>query len=152
VWYPENIAYRNGNANRILAFKLGGGAVPVPEPLPPIAPITEPPAQTGTAADIKRGAQLFGANCGSCHGNAPRAPVPDLRRSSAATHTAFNDIVLRGALQVRGMPRWDDVLSQADVDAIHAYVISIARTAYDQQTNGAPATAPPTPGQIQGHP
>ncbi|MEP7314174.1 MAG: PQQ-binding-like beta-propeller repeat protein, partial [Pseudomonadota bacterium] len=152
VWTPENVSYRNGNANRILAFKLGGGAVPQPEPLPPIAPIPEPPAQTGTAADIQRGGQLFGANCSSCHGNAPRAPVPDLRRSTAATHTAFNDIVLRGALQVRGMPRWDDLLSQADVEAIHAYVISIARTAYELQAKGAPTEAPPAPLLREGHP
>jgi len=151
-WMPENIAYKNGNANRILAFKLGGGAVPQPEPLPPIAPIPEPPAQTATAADIKRGGQLFGANCGSCHGNAPRAPVPDLRRSSAATHAAFDEIVLRGALQPRGMPRWDDLLSQRDVDAIHAYVISIAHTAYEQQEAGAPATtAAPAPATREGH-
>ena len=114
-----------GNANRILAFRLDGGATPVPPDLPPPGPLPEPPAQTGTAADIAAGAQLFGANCASCHGNACRAPVPDLRRSTAATHAAFKDIVLRGALQPRGMPRWDDLLSEQQVDQIHAYVISV---------------------------
>jgi len=149
-WMPQNIAFTKGNANRILAFRLDGGATPVPPDLPPVGPIPEPPAQTGTPADIAAGARLFAANCASCHGNAPRAPVPDLRRSSAATHAAFKDIVLRGALQPRGMPRWDDLLSESDTDQIHAYVISQARQAYAQQ-QGAAAAAPAGAALQEGH-
>ena len=138
MWTPENAAFHKGNANRILAFKLDGGATPVPPDLPPPGPLPEPPAQIGTAADIAAGAQLFGANCGSCHSNAWPAPVPDLRRSTAATHAAFKDIVLRGALQPRGMPSWDDLLDEKQVDQIHAYIISVAREAYAGEQKAAP--------------
>lgn len=138
VWTPENAAFHKGNANRILAFRLDGGVTPVPPDLPPPGPLPEPPAQTGTAADIAAGAQLFRANCGSCHNNAWPAPISDLRRSTAATHAAFKDIVLRGALQPRGMPAWDDLLNDSQVDQIHAYIISVARDAYAGQQKAAP--------------
>jgi quinohemoprotein ethanol dehydrogenase len=141
-WLPQNIASTKGNANRILAFRLDGGTTPVPADLPPIGPLPEPPAQVGTAADVAAGAQLFASNCASCHGNSPRAPVPDLRRSSVATHAVFKEIVLRGALQPRGMPRWDDLLTEPQAEQIHAYIISVARQAYAVEQKAGPATAP----------
>jgi quinohemoprotein ethanol dehydrogenase len=148
MWFEGNAAARKGNANRILAFKLGGGATPVPPDVAPPGPLPEPPAQRGTAADIAAGAKLFAANCAMCHANFPQSPVPDLRRSTAATHAAFNEIVLRGALQARGMPRWDDLMSEREADQVHAYVISVARQAYaDQQRNAAPAATAPAQGQ-----
>jgi quinohemoprotein ethanol dehydrogenase len=143
TWSPQNIASRKGNANRILAFRLDGGATPVPPDLPPVGPLPDPPAQTGTAADIEAGGVIFRANCGTCHGNAPRSAVPDLRRSSAATHAAFQQIVRGGALQPRGMPRWDDLLSEAQVDQIHAYVISVARQAWADERKAAGTAAKP---------
>jgi len=42
-----------------------------------------------------------------------------------ATHEAFRQIVLEGALLGGGMPRWNDILSPADADAIHAYLIDL---------------------------
>jgi quinohemoprotein ethanol dehydrogenase len=137
MWFPENVAFRKGNANRILAFRLDGGAAPVPPDLPPVQPLPEPPAQVGTEADIAAGEQLFGANCASCHANWPRSPVADLRRSSAATHAAFKDIVLRGALQPRGMPSWGDLLSEKDADQIQAFVLSVAHQAYAAEQKAA---------------
>ena len=143
TWFPGNAAAVKGNANRILAFKLDGGATPVPPDLPPLAPLPEPPAQIGTTADIAAGAKLFGSNCAMCHANFPRSPVPDLRRLTAEKHAAFKDIVLHGALQPRGMPRWDDLLSEKDADEIHAYLISVQRQAYADQQKSAPAAAAP---------
>ena len=139
VWTPENAAFHKGNANRILAFKLDGAATPVPPDLPTPGPLPEPPAQIGTPADIAAGAKLFGANCASCHSNAWPAPIPDLRRSVAATHAAFHQIVLQGALQPRGMPSWEGVLSEQQVDQIHSYVISVARAAYAGEQKAAPS-------------
>jgi quinohemoprotein ethanol dehydrogenase len=49
------------------------------------------------------------------------------------THAAFNQIVLGGILKQAGMPGWEGVLAQADVDAIHAYLISISWDAYNKQ-------------------
>jgi quinohemoprotein ethanol dehydrogenase len=139
VWTPENAAFHKGNGNRILAFKLDGAVTPVPPDLPTPGPLPEPPAQIGTAADIAAGAKLFGANCASCHSNAWPAPIPDLKRSVAATHAAFREIVLHGALQPMGMPRWDDALDEKQVDQIHAYIISVARAAFAGEQKAAPS-------------
>jgi quinohemoprotein ethanol dehydrogenase len=49
---------------------------------------------------------------------------------TAATHAEFNDIILKGARRERGMPQWDDMLSEDDVNAIHAYIISMQWDAY----------------------
>jgi quinohemoprotein ethanol dehydrogenase len=142
LWMPGNVAAERGNANRVLVFRLDGGATPVPPALPAVIPIPEPPAQTGTAADIASGGALFGHNCGGCHANAERAPVPDLRRSGMLRSAeAFQAVVRGGALQTRGMPSWDDLLSAHAVEQIRAYLVSVARDAYTRQQTGT-ATAP----------
>ena len=51
----------------------------------------------------------------------------------SGTHAVFRAIVLDGALIANGMPRWDDRLSPADADAIHAYLIDLqAKTRADE--------------------
>jgi len=132
-WLPQNIAFKKGNANRILAFRLDGGATPEPPDLPPPGPMSEPPPQTGTAADIAAGFAIFSANCTSCHTNSWPAPIPDLRRTNAAVHSIFKDIVLKGALQSQGMPRFDDVLNEKQVEQVQSYVLSIAHAAWRAQ-------------------
>jgi quinohemoprotein ethanol dehydrogenase len=140
---PGNVAAERGNANRILVFRLDGGPTPLPPALPAVTPIPEPPAQPGTAADITAGAALFARNCSGCHANAERAPVPDLRRSGMIrTAEGFQAVVRGGALQTRGMPSWDDLLSESQVEQIRADLVSIARAAYAKQQAGAAASAP----------
>jgi quinohemoprotein ethanol dehydrogenase len=131
--HPTSAAYQRGNEGRIIAFKLDGGPVPMPAHLPPIPPIPQPPVLTASADTVKKGADLFGAHCSSCHLNQPGTGAPDLRRMSPETHDAFKQIVLGGALINAGMPPWDDVLSPEDADAIHAYLISISWDAYNKQ-------------------
>jgi len=131
--HPASAAYQRGNEGRIIAFKLGGGPTPVPPRLPPLPPIPVPPPLTASAETVEKGADLFKAHCSSCHLNVPGTLAPDLRRMSPETHEAFNEIVLGGALINAGMPPWDDVLSPADADQIHAYLISIAWEAYNKQ-------------------
>lgn len=122
-------AYKRGNLGRILVFKLDGGAVPIPPELPPLDVAPEAPAQAPgvTPATIAQGMTLFMGNCALCHSNQPRSITPDLRRMSEGTHRAFRQIVLGGLLLPNGMPRWDDRLSEKDVDAIHAYLIDLQR-------------------------
>jgi quinohemoprotein ethanol dehydrogenase len=149
-WMPGNVATERGNDNRILVFRLDGGATPVPPALPAVLPIPEPPAQPGTPTDIAAGAVLFGRNCAGCHANADRAPVPDLRRSGLIRESsAFQAVVRGGALEKRGMPSWDDLLTEAEVEQIRAHLVSVARDAYSKQRAGA--SSAPAPAMKQGH-
>jgi quinohemoprotein ethanol dehydrogenase len=123
-------AYTKGNQGRLLVFKLGGGAVPIPSNLPPLEVAGAAPAQAAgvTPAMIAQGQGLyFSVGCVLCHSNQHRSITPDLRRMSPETHKAFDEIVLRGLYVPAGMPRWDDRLKQAEVDAIHAYLIDEQR-------------------------
>ena len=72
---------------------------------------------------IGRGRGLFFANCAICHSNKPRSPSPDLKRLDPSIHAQFQQIVRGGLLVPGGMPRWDDLLSAGDIDAIHAFLI-----------------------------
>src|SRR5690606_33441323 len=151
MWTPDKVAGQRGNDNRILVFRLDGGDTPVPAELPPLAPIPEPPAQTASAADIAAGAELFGAYCGSCHSNFVPSPVPDLRRSPMIRDAGpFASVVSNGALQMRGMPAWDDLLTAQQVEQIRAHVVATAREAWGaQQAGESPAAA--TPAASEGH-
>jgi quinohemoprotein ethanol dehydrogenase len=136
-WYnqaPNNAASVYGNEGRILAFRLNGGAVPKPTPLPPLPPIPKPPELRADAALLARGAQLHAAYCMFCHSDSERTGSADLRLMSPAAHATFDDIVLRGARLPLGMPRFDDALSTRDAGAIHQFLISRAWQAYDAST------------------
>lgn len=138
-----------GNANRIIAFELGGAAASKPAPLAVAGPIPEPPPQTGDAAATELGGKLFGQFCTSCHGDIYPTGSFDLRRLSAASHAAFKDIVLHGQRLPLGMPRFDDLLTDADADAIHAYLIDHAWASYRAQQGSAPPA--PSPPVSSGH-
>jgi quinohemoprotein ethanol dehydrogenase len=135
VGYPlraNYAAYTRDNEGRIIVLKLDGGAVPLP-PLLPEQSIPPPPAREGTQARIAAGEVLYNRFCARCHERG-RGVLPDLRTLSPGLHLAFYDIVLNGALAPVGMARWDDVLSRADAEAIHAYIVAEAWKAYDAQT------------------
>jgi len=141
-------AYARGNQGRLLVFRLGGGAVPLPPLLPALEVAPPPPAQAPgvTPATIAQGQAIFFANCAMCHANQHRSITPDLRRMGEGSHQAFRQIVLEGALVAGGMPRWDDLLTTQDVDAVHAYLIDLqAKTRTDElarQKAGKPLDAP----------
>ena len=56
---------------------------------------------------------------------------PDLRYASAATHTIWNAIVLEGAYFEKGMPAFGSFLDADDAQAIRAYVLEQAETAFE---------------------
>jgi quinohemoprotein ethanol dehydrogenase len=115
---------QNRASARLLAFKLGGReSLP---PLPAAPPIPDPPPLRASEAVIHRGAELFGSTCAQCHGQLAVGGVKDLRFMSRETHAAFNDIVLKGVRADKGMASFANLVSQADADAIHAYLISRA--------------------------
>ncbi|NWG52603.1 MAG: PQQ-dependent dehydrogenase, methanol/ethanol family [Hydrogenophilaceae bacterium] len=144
----QSAAYERGNQNRILAFRLDGGATPVPDPLPPLEPAPAPPPQLAgtTPARIERGRDLFFGNCGICHSNQARSLLPDLRRMQRPTHDLFQEIVREGLYEANGMPGWSDLLSREDVDAIHAFLIEEQRRTrareLDLQRRGQPLDPP----------
>ena len=82
---------------------------------------------------IQRGGILFHQHCAYCHGGYGDtvSAYPDLTRLPRGVHDRFLDIVLRGALSSNGMAGFADVLSQDDAQAIHAYVISLQRRAFE---------------------
>ncbi|MEN9682893.1 MAG: hypothetical protein RLZZ427_644 [Pseudomonadota bacterium] len=145
---PYSAAYNRGNAGRLLVFRLDGGPVPVPPLLGPLEVAPSAPAQApGVTLDtIAQGRALFFTNCAICHSNQHRSITPDLRRMQPGTHDAFSKILLEGLLQPNGMPRWDDVLKPAEVQAIHAYLIDeqakTRRDEIEKRRRGVPLDAP----------
>jgi quinohemoprotein ethanol dehydrogenase len=123
--YQGYADYKYGNLGRIVTFKLGGADVPL-RPLvtqsaaSSAATVLPPP---GTPEQVANGRALYERNCALCHS---QGRAPDLSRMSAATHAEFADILLKGARVAKGMPNFGNALSQADVEAIHAFVIDIA--------------------------
>ena len=128
---PDSAALKFQNVNRIVAFKLGGPPVPTPPPrVEP--PVPKPPVQTANEARIRFGEIKFIQECSRCHVLGPSS-TPDLRRLDPSLQALFKDIVLRGAVAPTGMERFDDILSESDVEAIHAYLIDEAWKAYKAQ-------------------
>jgi len=132
---PSSAALKYENANRIIAFKLGGAAVPTPPPRVEER-FAEPPKQTATKAQIGAGEIKFIEECSRCHVLGPSS-TPDLRRLNAGLHASFKDIVLHGVLAPAGMERFDDLLSERDADDIHAYLIDQSWIAYRAQEEPA---------------
>src|SRR6266852_6061564 len=111
---PSSAALKYQNTNRIIAFKIGGGAVPTPAPRVE-EPFEKPPIETATKAEIDAGEIKFAEECSRCHVLGPSS-TPDLRKLNAGLHAAFKDIVLKGVLAPAGMERFDDILSEKDVE------------------------------------
>jgi quinohemoprotein ethanol dehydrogenase len=129
---PSSAAYRNLNTNRILVFRLDGGAVPQPDARVAAFDYPEPPASRASAATIAHGEAKFTEFCSRCHVFGPGV-TPDLSRLPPEVHSMFNDIVLKGALAPLGMAPLGDLVSQDDVEAIHAYLIDQERQGYVAQ-------------------
>ena len=129
---PSDIAYTRMNTNRILVFKLGGGAVPMPDLRPDPLTYPAPPALAVTPAVIAHGEAKFTEFCSRCHVFGPGV-TPDLSRLPPEIHGMFNDIVLKGTLAQLGMAPLNDMVSKDDVDAIHAYLIDQQRQGYEAQ-------------------
>jgi quinohemoprotein ethanol dehydrogenase len=125
---PGSAALKYYNENRILALQLDGGTLPMPAPRP-AEPSQPPPASHADKAQIERGELKFVEQCSRCHTFGPSV-TPDLRRLTPELHAIFNDIVLGGALAPTGMEKFDDLLSEEDVEAIHAYLIEQQRNDY----------------------
>jgi quinohemoprotein ethanol dehydrogenase len=121
-------------AARLIVLKLDGGVT-----LPPIKPeekAPEPPRTMASEETIARGAVLFAETCAVCHGQQAIGGVKDLRRMTRETHALFSDIVLKGLFADKGMASFADLLKPADVEAVHAYLISRAQEDWGNISDG----------------
>ncbi|MEO0962333.1 MAG: c-type cytochrome, partial [Pseudomonadota bacterium] len=122
-------AAKYGNEGRLLVFKVGGTAE-YPEVVEKNLDIPEPPTDVQlTAAEIRKGGQMFMGTCALCHGALAISPgvIPDLRRMSPVIHENFKSIVADGMLAHQGMAKFSDLHSDEDLDLIYGYIVSRAR-------------------------
>ena len=116
------MTYRDGGRG-LFVFALDGKVPPSRRTVASVVPVDIP----GFRPDedkVKRGEHLFDNNCNYCHGTDALSggAAPDLRASPlAANRQKLGDILLNGALQVRGMPQYPD-FSNDDVDSIYHYL------------------------------
>ena len=126
---------------QLLAFKLNGEAT-LPEYTPYTPEVPLPPEQTASAEQVERGAALFDAvACGLCHGYGgsgvrPGGSMPSLQYLSAETHAQFKDIVLGGIRKPMGMQSFKGILTEENVEDIHAFVIHRQWQLYNKQQEG----------------
>jgi quinohemoprotein ethanol dehydrogenase len=131
-----NVGWKYGaNTRRLLVFALGGKAALPEEPGPTgaLEPVDDPEIEID-AVKAEAGKELF-LYCMLCHGRdaiSSGSPGPDLRESSLALDPkAFHDVVKRGSLLSRGMPRYE-FLTDEQVDELWHYVRQEARRAGDK--------------------
>ena len=122
------------NMSRVMAFKLGGTA-PLPPPRVDTRELPKPAPVTADAETIQRGEVVYQRHCSYCHGDGLRTGgvTPDLRWSTGQVHEIWQDIVLGGALQARGMVSFSDYVNEEDAEAIRQYVLAEANRLYAQQ-------------------
>jgi len=116
--------------SRVLVFRLGGTAAPLPYPRPD--PTPAPPTIEATETELAYGERLFAENCSLCHG--PDAMgngvVPDLRRTPVIQDRDAFRSVLAGALASQGMPNFGKWIRPGEADAIRAYLTAQAGKLY----------------------
>ncbi|MBT7258738.1 MAG: PQQ-dependent dehydrogenase, methanol/ethanol family [Porticoccaceae bacterium] len=113
------------NQNKLLVFKLGDFGHTRSLPDESLASILALGHEANTDPEIiKKGEELYGHNCGTCHGISAKSNyvVPDLRYMSEQTHIDFAGIVLGGSKAHKGMVGFYETNSMEDAEAIHAYL------------------------------
>jgi quinohemoprotein ethanol dehydrogenase len=139
--FEGTAAMKYVNEGRVIVFKAGG-APEVPKPaIREEEPYRQPPPVTATRDKVTEGHQLFAVWCARCHSPGVPGVTPDLSRlrDGIDNLAVFQAIALKGAFLSRGMPRFDDALSPADAEAIHAYLVDLAWQNFrQQQKNGTP--------------
>jgi PQQ-dependent dehydrogenase (methanol/ethanol family) len=118
---------------RVIAFRIGGGAK-LPPYTPELRGAAQPPAETFAPAAVAQGAIRYAENCRVCHAG---VVLPDLRRSGVLPDkAAWQEVVIGGVLEPRGMASFRDYLTPAEAETIRAYVASEARALQADQRAG----------------
>ena len=119
---------------RLLVFSIGGRDTLPKKAERPETPIPMPTVTiTATPREAMEGRALYSVYCDRCHSvdlNLVKSgAIPDLRRSSAATHALFEAIVRGGVRRALGMPSFAEDLTSEQVRWIQAFVVDRARKA-----------------------
>ena len=113
---------------RILTYKLGG-KVELPKPQVTYLAIPTPPEMEYTDEQVQQGSDLFHQYCAVCHGPGvgTSGPVANLLYSTEQTHAIWDGIVIGGAYENKGMPKFDHAMDVEGAQAVRAYVIQRAK-------------------------
>ena len=78
---------------------------------------------------------MYERHCTYCHGAglSTGGATPDLRRSGAAIHEVWQNIVIDGVLASAGMVSFRDYVTPQDAEAIRQYVLAEANRVYSSQ-------------------
>lgn len=121
------------NRSRVLVYRLDGT-----HQLPPIdddTPVMPRPAPVTADVDVQQyGEAMYQRHCSYCHGDGLRTggSNPDLRWSLAtSTPSAWNAIVLDGALSSAGMVGFKSFIGEVEAQAIRQYVLAEANRLYE---------------------
>ena len=111
------------NPGGIYTFAIGGNNSP------PTFPDKGPRALidldfTASQGQIENGGKLFGRYCGKCHGD---GVIPNLSYSKPEVFDFFSKIVGEGFYLGKGMPKFNDRLSEQDITDIKSFILSNAK-------------------------
>jgi quinohemoprotein ethanol dehydrogenase len=141
--FAGTAAMKYVNEGRLLVFKIGGTqAVPKPNLRVADEPYRQPPPPHNDPNEAVAGFRLFSTYCARCHSLGVPGVTPDLSRLPMGIENlnVLEAIVLKGAAVARGMPRFDDVLSRSDVQAIHAFLLDQSWQFYRAQLKAQGST------------
>lgn len=145
--------YYAPNYSRMLVFGLNGKAV-LPPATPYVPPPLNPPPSTASAVVIQAGGEAYSHLCAGCHGEQGQmrgGNFPDLTRSAMLySQEGFDQIVLGGVRQERGMASFANTLKPKDTAAIREYIIARANEIKKHPPPAFPG-APPAPQPHQEH-
>ncbi len=130
---------------RLLAFTLDGtGALPPTPPPTPAQPLDGPEIELDPAL-VKQGAERFAA-CQWCHGSGATAGgmAPDLRASTVPLDAAKFTTVVKGGIEPRGMPKFEE-LTARDLESLRHFIRARARV--ETRPSGVAPPPPPPPEQ-----
>ena len=127
---------------RMLVFALNSKtALPANQPYTP--PPLNPPASSATAAVIKTGQDKYNQFCSVCHGQdgvQQRGTFPNLMVTPLLhTQQGFDQVVLQGAREEKGMGNFSKELTPEDSAAVLGYLVSRA----NELKKTMPAVPPP---------
>jgi quinohemoprotein ethanol dehydrogenase len=138
VGYAPQFSDRADGPARLLAFSLTGSAA-----LPPSdRQSTSVPKPTSPEPDeelAKRGKNVWdSAGCELCHGIhaiGGTGSLPDLRRSADMQSAALSAIVRNGVFKEQGMPVFDQIVQESDIEALQAYIRQQAWLGYRESAS-----------------